>query len=618
MAGGYGMRDGSAIINAVQGYADSKEREKNRIEDNAIRLEEKNYRRGIDQRNWDVAEDERVRISTERKNVSDTSGAYMQSAIDGYGSAAEVVARGASGEGVGTQPEVAPNEDGSVGLNITTKDGQKRAITENASDNKSKPLKFDPNTIEETQAAVEKTYRFYMDNGGKPEEANAYVRASMYTDPMSGLTVPTPDAETFQRRLKENGIGLKDKHIHEPNIRGTAAKFDERVGEVVGAGVDKIKDAHAASNANAKERGIRADKIVDEKGIVGLTKQNLSDDAEYIKGVGSDVYKWLKSVDKAITEPIGKKLFGKGFTYGDAGKPTTVKASTVGKDESLQIGQQLADKNQKIIDDGGEPPTTSTETTKMLSTSTTYDGQVNNMAVDVKGRKKQAQLYMEAVIARAPGYEINGVKNIMETGDPRYSSKDMADLALDTKVKESTIVRNISSANAAIARANKSNKPEDLYKAHTEGRRVITPLLEGLADKLAGGKSEFSKPLKGRFLLGYNDVITSNGFDPNELTNPKFMKTVTDGLEKFYWDTKDGDYSGASAAAWVNTAAGKLKSHTAFRITQLSASRQIGAAPLTRAVSNEIDIRSEEKGSELTEAEIDEIFEELEGSIQAK
>ena len=95
---GYGMRDGSAIINAVQGYANYKEREKNRIEDNAIRLEEKNYRRGIDQRNWDVDQKERDRVSAERKNVSDTSGAYMQSTIDGYGSASEVVARGASGE----------------------------------------------------------------------------------------------------------------------------------------------------------------------------------------------------------------------------------------------------------------------------------------------------------------------------------------------------------------------------------------------------------------------------------------------------------------------------------------------------------------------------------------
>lgn len=610
---GYGMRDGSAIVNAIGDYAKYKERQEERTyqRERQEGIDAENSRRQAvaDDRSgqlferqmsdYEYKDSERERIAGERTRSKNARQGYVDSMNEGIESGeqkelssldrvSQTVGKGSSGEGQGIVAN--DNGDGSVSFGVLKDKGQSAPLTSDPNDHGSTPLKARKEDLPAVQAHAERSADAAQKSNLDPEDHAAYIRAGFSAD-KDGFVTPAKHDE-FISNLKSQGL-LKA-------MKGKQTSPDEDVPIDAGSG-EKTESPSAESVAAAGQ--ITKDLANPIGAVQRKMAENVFDGLEQMYRTGEKGANALINAGKWLSEGAEKRGFGKtvkrtaqSFSMGETAK-TTIKKDNVARvipTKNVETPEGIEDlkDTKETMENMGAPPL---KVRPELESVVKKAGDPTSMATEVHNkydtRRKRASIVGELYVTG--NIDIGAMTNFMETGDMRTSRADLErhDLAV-----EAAAVKNQSAAAKAVGSMYEQKRKYSEMVAKNNANDVklrgeVTKYLQSEASNIADWysgirnlKGPQAKAIQGRVKALATNLIGSETYSIAEMKDPKFGAMFIEGVRSFLQNEgQNGDLSVESVLPYINTAGGKYKPTAAQVIIQSSKSSGRGLKQMRNA-----------------------------------
>ncbi|NYR11270.1 hypothetical protein HC000_01990 [Pseudoalteromonas sp. MIP2626] len=595
MAGGYGMRDGSAIVNAIGQYAQYNERQNDkayaRERQEKLDYENSQRQKKADTRadalfnrqmgEYDYKDKERERVGAERERSLSSREDYVgltKSNIDEQEAAElsrfdkvrQTLGTGSSGQGKGLVAN--DTGDGFTTLSVTREDGEV-PLTVKATDNKSTPIRARNEDIPALEEHAARSAEFAEKSGVDPQYHSAYIRAGFTAD--EGGVVRPATHEEFTSNLREQG--LLDA------IKGKQTAPNEDVPIEAGKG-----EQH--SKATMRESGKTDFDIANPIGSVQKEMvKSVYTGLEQMysvakKGAGKvlEAGEWLsegameRGFDKSIKKTAKSFLLGKDAqtTVQDDGVAKVRPTAKVATPEGVA---DLRDTKETIEKVGGAPPKLRPEL-KQISEVEDVEAKLSAVREKYANMRKQASVIGELYITG--NINEKDMTNFMETGDMRFNMHDIEKhnvsmierkAAADSKVlkaRDDLIKRQVEAAKAT------STLKDDKQKQLKATRGHLKDVGGSVAAFIGAKKGMQADQIKG---LAAQVEILADRFVASERYGLEAMGTVgfagmwSGAVESYLQDNPSSDLSVMSITPYMTATEAKYKPAAAETIKSLSA-----------------------------------------------
>ncbi|MBH0050717.1 hypothetical protein [Pseudoalteromonas sp. SWYJZ19] len=593
---GYGMHDGTAIINAIGQYADYTERQKDKTyaRNRQAKLdEERSSRQAIaDNRSetlFNRQTDEYDNKVAERDQSKQARQSYVDSIsgdIDAQEQAAiqrnQRLSRSVSRSG----DEITPvdNGDGTTSFGVLKDNGEQTQLTSNPNDDKSKPLRAKNEDLPRLQEHAQRSIDIAEKNGVEPENHSAYIRAG-FTSDENGNIREASESE-FMSNLKSHGL-----------LKGKQTSPDSDVPINAGEGAPTVKpegDGSVTASDLANPIGFVQRKMA-ESVFVGLEQM-------YNKGAAGarkimEAGNWLSDGAKERGFGDTVKKTANQFVMGKNAKASIEKKGEVkilpsNKVETPEGVDDLVD-TKETVESMGSPPLKARAELKPVLQSDDAETRMQAIHEKYATRRKRAAVVGELYLTN--NIDEGQMRNYMETGDMRVSKMelDKHNVALD--VAEARGQAAVATAEAK--RFDAQRKYVDLagknYKSDVKRRNDALKFLQDEGSNIAdwysgrmGLKGQQAAGVRGRVKALATSLMGSETFSIDQMKDPKFGAMFNEGVRSFLANKgEDNNLSAETVLPFINTALGKFKPNAAQTI--LGASKNSGRS--LREVRNAYD-----------------------------
>jgi acid phosphatase class B len=377
----------------------------------------------------------------------------------------------------------------------------------------------------------------FVKKGGDPKFGNAFARSQLTNDEETGTTRKAT-SEEFKNTLKTGGIPTG--FSGEPVAAGVyLSQIPQKIGDYA---VDAVK--------NKGIKGVSVDAATGVAGGVAGAAKTIFENSPVAKG-----YEFLTSETAASiwggtnrTPPITVSKNGE------------IKASP-GKLDPKNDAESVK-KLKEELDKTSQPVMMSKE---LMAVHQLQGAGDKLAAINAKYRGKKAQFAATSELYLAGGLTKEEYTNASETGDFRYSNKDLAEIGsklqktdlemqnlqarTDKTLQEIAVVQNEKLSSGARTAA-KNELVQDALKNY-EG------VISDVAVSFAGGKSEYNKPVKAKLMNALRTTLAAKDFDVVQLGTLGMQVTIQDAANSYL--RSNGHMNGDSFTSYLNTASGKLR-----------------------------------------------------------
>lgn len=589
---GYGMRDGSAIINAIGQYAQYAERREEREyqRDRQERLDAENMRRQrlADERSsalferqmseYDYKEAERQRIAGERQRLQDARQGYVDDVVFSVDEQeqAELSRFNRALTRDGGNVEIASNGDGTVSFGVLKSDGQRAPLTVNPNDNSSTPLRAKEEDLERLQAHAANSIRVAEQNGVDPEHHAAYVRAGFTAD--ENGVVREASRDEFMDNLKKQGL----------------------LDAMRGKQVSPDSDVPTQENLDRSAAGQEA------------ASESKRDGARRLAGVSGRV--------AALEKAFGKKAHGESARASFKGDVATVTPSN--KVSTPEGAEDLA-KTKAAIDQSGEEPPKVNRALEPIAQVEDVEQKMQAIKDKYAAKRKRAAVVGELYLTG--NINEKQMRNYMDTGDMRFSTHDIEKHRADiyeaqagAKAKVIKARKELLNAQVAAAKATTTNV-ESQQKALKDARKYLGDVgasVAGYIGSMKGYKSDQIKGLESQINILADRFMANGRYSVEAMSTPEFAAMWSHGIESYLRAEPNADLTVMSVTPYITAVEAKYKPETANTIKAVSTYSGRGISEVRDAYNskyNENRMEYESKGGEWdaeTQRDFDELFKE--------
>jgi hypothetical protein len=589
---GYGMRDGSAIINAIGQYAQYAERREEREyqRERQERLDAENMRRQrlADERSsalferqmseYDHKEAERQRIADERQRLRDARQGYVDdvtASIDEQ-ERAELNRFNRALTRDGGDIEVASNGDGTVSFGVLKSNGERAPLTVNPNDNTSTPLRAKEEDLSRLQAHAAKSIEVAEQNGIAPEHHAAYVRASFTAD--ENGVVREASRDEFKENLKQQSLlnVAQDKQVSpnedvptEENLNRSAARQE-------------------AAN-EAKREGTRR-----------------------LAGVSGRV--------AALEKAFGKKAHGDSARVSFKGDVAKVTPSN--KVSTPEGAEDLA-KTKEAIDQSGEAPPKVNRALEPIAQVEDVEQKMQAIKDKYAAKRKRAAVVGELYLTG--NINEKQMRNYMDTGDMRFSTHDIEkhradiyEVQANANAKVIKARKELLNAQVVAAKATTTNV-ESQQKALKDTRKYLGDVgasVAGYIGSIRGFKPAQIKGLESQINILADRFMANGRYSVEAMSTPEFAAMWSHGIESYLRAESNAELTVMSVTPYITAVEAKYKPETANTIKAVSAYSGLGVSEVRDVYNdryNEDRAEFEQKGGQWNEAaqrDFDELFKE--------
>tara|TARA_R110000850_G_scaffold148836_2_gene271153 strand:- start:2882 stop:4831 length:1950 start_codon:yes stop_codon:yes gene_type:complete len=594
MAGGYGMRDGSAIINAIGQYAQYNERQQDKAYARE-RQEKLDYERSQRQKKADTRADalfsrqmgeydykdaERERIAAKRERSLKSREEYAdltQSNIDEQEAAelsrfekvGQTLGAGSSGQGKGLV--ASDTGDGFTTLNVAKDEGEV-PLTVKATDNKSTPIKARNEDIPALEEHAARSAEFAEKNGVDPQYHSAYIRAGFTAD--EGGVVRPATHEEFTSNLRDQG--LLDA------IRGKQTAPDEDVPIDAGKGEEHSKASMRESgktNFDISDPIGSAQKEMVKSVYTGL--EQMYSIAKKGAGKVLEAGEWLSegAMERGFDKSIKKT--GKAFLLGKNAQTTVqddgvAKVRPTAKVATPEGVADLRDTKETIEKTGGEPPKLRPEL-QPISEVEDVESKLEAIRKKYANKRKQASVIGELYITG--NINEKDMSNFMETGDMRFNRHDIEKhnvSVLDASAKATSKVakarEDLIKAQTEVAKATSKLK-DDKQKQQKETRSQLKEVGGSVAAFIGakkGMKADQIKGLTAQVEMLADRFMASERYSLEAASSIGFAGMWSGAVESYLKDNPSSDMTVQSITPYITATEAKYKPAAAETIKTLS------------------------------------------------
>lgn len=614
----YGYRDGSSIAQAIGDYARFTANEEHRRyqrdrqeklddfnmsmslsrEQRAINRDEfdRNRLSAIDKQNktrfeWEEAEHKKA-LELEAKQ-DEARGKYAKYAVD-------LMSTG--GAGARGQLSLMENEDSTVTPVINdAASGEARPFTVNPKDNSTTRMRIPVEDVADVQEHVITSAETAAKNELSDDEARAYVRAGLVTDPETGLT-RRASRDEFLANLNQQGL-LTNKNVLDKlnkDIGSVPVAKDEGQMEVINATRERQFAERSLERELERETPFGETTTDMRKGI-DKAGERLST-AQEREAVAHNSTQMPKINRSETLKALGAKVTNEGVKFED---PTDVR-------KVVATAQEL--------DKAGYTPATS-KAHMQIAQEPTVLGQAVRINELAKNKKARAELGAEMYLSKL--WDESQVQNFVDTGNPEMSMVEWQEhldgLETNRAVRQANSYRAKAAQLNALAKAQgevtkqleamaESNDPEKQAKAYKTLQGEVVKTAKAAAGMYFADPKQRAEAQNWAQSLA--DSYAAN--DPKYLErakSPRFVAMMNIAFRSAARAYKKGDKP-QSIVPFLTTVEGAMKPIAAKEITAISGQSGLSEATVTDVFNAEHIARLKEYG-QLSEEQLQNMFDDI-------
>lgn len=421
-----------------------------------------------------------------------------------------------------TEYDLKPDATGNITVGVKTPEGVKDLTAQpNNPDSASMVIKKE--NVDVTAEHISATTEAFIKSGGDPKNSEAYIRASLYTDPETGDTVPAT-AEQMAANLKSQPFldtGTSgDYKPNETSVKGVDLSLPEW--DKDGKGTKQIlKDTVSdVATGTAKDFGSTGLLTLAISEGTKLMDEYFSSEHWNGKGKGKGSDQFNVDPNKGVTVKPSKADLTKPENVTDIKKVKAKMEETGAK--TVPTEKQVEIANLKFQD-------------QMAALNEKY-----------KGKKQRDAAIGDMLLADV--IDIEQFNNYIETGDMNYSSQDMAELDITSKTAQLKYLTAKVDFKKGLAELDNlgSDKQEESFKLF---RQHAPTFIERGLSAIGVQDSTRSKDLTNAaadFGIAFDLALEHSGMNPGFIEQYGTAAVISNASQVYYRMSK-GDFKPASA-----------------------------------------------------------------------